>query len=761
MTGIQDVVFRIPEEWDAVWFDSVIQDLFRYADVRNANGVGIAISGNSDTVATLSSTTLSEAYVVTKASSELTDERVLAGETSVIDITDGGPGNNVTVSVATNGLDFAKLQQISTGSFVGRTTAGTGNVQELTTAQATALLNAFVGDSGSGGTKGLVPAPSSGDAGKYLDGDGTFTTTNTAFNKNFGTSAGTVLEGDTPPSDIGAVPTSRILTAGVGLSGGGNLTADRTFDMANTAVSAGSYTSTNLTVDAQGRITAASSGSAGATTFDALTDTPSSKSGQAGKAPLVNAGETALEYVALSGIYQPLDATLTTIAATNPTTDQINYFTGANVASVTSLTSFARTLLDDTTQGAMQTTLNVDPAGTDNSTNVTLAGSLDYLTLSGQEITRNAIDLTTDVSGDLPVADGGTGSSTASGARTNLDVDQAGTDNSTNVTLAGTPNYITIVGQVITRALINLTSHVTGILPLANGGTGSSTLTSGEVAQIENIGSTTISGTQWGYVGALDQGLTTTSTVQHSKVLVNTASVIGTSILSVAGQVHFKNGTGSGITPTTDSDDVVIDSSGGGRLTMLAPAAKSSRITFANPTSAFDTWISCDSNTRNMQFRVAGGTRLTMTSTLASFPGALSKGSGSFKIAHPLPEMNKTHNLVHSFVESPKAENLYSGMATLVDGTISVNIDTHSGMTEGTFEVLNNLLTYSSSNESGFSPVKCLVVGNTITITCQDSASTDTVYWEVRGERKDQHMLETEWTDNQGRVIVEPEIKIE
>jgi hypothetical protein len=471
LTGIQDVVFRIPEEWDAVWFQSMIQDLFRYADARNATGVGIAITGDSDTVATLSSTTLSEAYVVTQASSELTDERVLAGETSVIDITDGGPGNNVTVSVAINGLDFEKLQQISTGSFVGRVTAGTGDIEQLSAAQATSLLNAFTGDSGSGGLKGLVPAPSIGDAGKYLDGDGTFTTTNTAFNKNFGTSAGTVLEGDTTPSDIGAVPTSRTLTAGVGLSGGGDLTVDRTFDMANTAVSAGSYTTTNLTVDAQGRITAASSGTAGATTFDALTDTPSSKSGQAGKVPLVNVGETALEYVALSGIYQPLDATLTTIAATNPTTDQINYFTGTNVASVTSLTSFARTLLDDTTQGAMQTTLNVDPAGTDNSTNVTLAGSLDYLTLSGQVITRNAIDLTADVSGDLPVADGGTGSSTASGARTNLDVDQAGTDNSTNVTLGGTPNYITIVGQLITRALINLTSHVTGILPLANGGT--------------------------------------------------------------------------------------------------------------------------------------------------------------------------------------------------------------------------------------------------------------------------------------------------
>lgn len=74
-----------------------------------------------------------------------------------------------------------------------------------------------------------------------------------------------------------------------------------------------------------------------------------------------------------------------------------------------------------------RTNLGVDAAGTDNSTNVTLAGSLDYLTLSGQQITLNSIDLTTDVTGALPIANGGTNATTAAAARTNLDVDQAGT----------------------------------------------------------------------------------------------------------------------------------------------------------------------------------------------------------------------------------------------------------------------------------------------------------------------------------------------
>lgn len=47
----------------------------------------------------------------------------------------------------------------------------------------------------------------------------------------------------------------------------------------------------------------------------------------------------------------------------------------------------------------------------------------------------------------------------------------SGTSSGTNtgdVTLAGTPNYLTIVGQVITRALIDLASHITGRLPFAN-----------------------------------------------------------------------------------------------------------------------------------------------------------------------------------------------------------------------------------------------------------------------------------------------------
>ena len=112
-----------------------------------------------------------------------------------------------------------------------------------------------------------------------------------------------------------------------------------------------------------------------------------------------------------------------------------------------------------------------------------IAGSLGVsgpTTLAG--VSASTLILTT----DLAIADGGTGASTAAAARTNLDVDQAGTDNSTNVTLAGTPDYITASGtgnQTLTLNQIDLTTDVTGALPAANVGVlPASKITSGTVA---------------------------------------------------------------------------------------------------------------------------------------------------------------------------------------------------------------------------------------------------------------------------------------
>lgn len=69
----------------------------------------------------------------------------------------------------------------------------------------------------------------------------------------------------------------------------------------------------------------------------------------------------------------------------------------ANIKSLTlpastTISTFGASLVDDLNAGAARITLGVDAAGTDNSTDVTLAGQ-DFLSITGQQITANPINL--------------------------------------------------------------------------------------------------------------------------------------------------------------------------------------------------------------------------------------------------------------------------------------------------------------------------------------------------------------------------------
>jgi microcystin-dependent protein len=76
----------------------------------------------------------------------------------------------------TNVVTNTNLSTMPTNTLKGNNTGSTATPIDLTSTQVTGMLNTMVGDSGSGGTKGLAPAPAAGDAaaGKFLKADGTY-----------------------------------------------------------------------------------------------------------------------------------------------------------------------------------------------------------------------------------------------------------------------------------------------------------------------------------------------------------------------------------------------------------------------------------------------------------------------------------------------------------------------------------------------------------------------------------------------------------
>ena len=136
-----------------------------------------------------------------------------------------------------------------------------------------------------------------------------------------------------------------------------------------------------------------------------------------------------------------------------------------------------------------------------------------------------------------------------------------------------------------------------------------------------------------------------------------------------------------------------------------------------------------------------------------SFTAGSNKG---FRIAHPHPSKKYTHDLVHNAIEAPQMDLIYRGKIDLVAGSATVNIDTKSNMTDGTFVLLNRDVQCFTSNETGWTAVKGSVSGNILTITAENNSCTDTISWMVVGERQDDKIKESELTTDDGDLITEP-----
>ena len=294
----------------------------------------------------------------------------------------------------------------------GALTIGTGAVESTQIADGTITaadldltditLSDFTNDAGFGAGGGSATTTLTGD----ITGSGTSTIATTLAADTVESANivnGTIVAADLDLTDITLSDFTN--DAGFG-AGGGSATTTLTGDIVGsgtgtivTSIATGTVGNTELEFDTGQNLTTTSNPTFLGLTLSGVLDFASAVF--SGTNPFAFEGATADDFE-------------TTVAVTDPTADRTVTFPDASgeVSLLGQTIDVSEGGTGATNAADARTNLGVDAAGTDNSTNVTLAGALDYITLVGQEITRNAIDLATDITGTLSVANGGTGATT-------------------------------------------------------------------------------------------------------------------------------------------------------------------------------------------------------------------------------------------------------------------------------------------------------------------------------------------------------------
>jgi hypothetical protein len=424
------------------------------------------------------------------------------------DVTGSGTGS-FAATIANNAVTFAKVQQIATDRLIGRDSAGTGNVEELT-------VGGGVEFTGSGG---IQTSAFTGDVTKAAGGTAqTIATSAVTYAKIQDISAASRLLGRGAGAGAGV---AQEISLGTGLSMSGTT-------LSSTA--AGSVTS----VDASGGTTGLTFSGGPVTTTGTLT--------LAGTLDVANGGTGATTAAgALTSLGAYPNSNPAGYTANAGTVTNVSASGGANISVATgSTTPVISQVAATTTQNgymtsAQATKLDGIAAGA-SVTSVGVSGGTTGLTTTGGPITSSG---TITLAGTLSVANGGTSSTSAQSA---IDFLAGATTNGTYLRGNGTNNVMSAI-QAVDLPLIALGSMVSGTLSVTNGGTGqTNSFTNGDLL----IGNTT-GGT------------------------LNKAKITGTGIITVTngpGTITIgatSSGTGDVVGPgsATDGDFVLFDGATG------------------------------------------------------------------------------------------------------------------------------------------------------------------------------------------------------